>query len=182
MQQSVVEETVGAGYFAIAQRADAGRPGVRGARSTDRGRRIEDLALPVVLNETAAHRLFGNGNAIGKRVRDDKQSYEVVGVVRDLKNGIGISQSVVYLPLTPRNFARPPAGGITIMVRSDAGADALSGIRSEIASIDPNLTVFNVRTLSDYLERSRSSMRFAAHPTAELECSAWCWPQSDSPE
>ena len=69
-------------------------------------------------------------NAIGKRIRDDKQSYEVVGVVRDLKNGIGISQAVIYLPLTPRDFARPPAGGITILVRSDAGTDALGGIRS----------------------------------------------------
>ena len=114
-----------------------------------------------MLNETAGHRLFGNENAIGKRVRDDKQSYEVVGVVRDLKNGIGISQSVVYLPLTPRDFARPPAGGITILVRSDAGPDALSAIRSEIASIDPNLTIFNVQTLSDYLDRSRSSTRFS---------------------
>jgi ABC-type antimicrobial peptide transport system permease subunit len=114
-----------------------------------------------VLNETAERRLFGNENAIGKRVRDDKQSYEVVGVVRDLKNGMGMSQGVVYLPLTPRDFARPPAGDITILVRSRAGSDALGGIRSEIASIDPNLTIFNVQTLSDYLDRSRSSTRFA---------------------
>ena len=72
-----------------------------------------------------------------------------MGLVRDLKNGIGINQSIVYLPLTPHDFAHPAAGGITIMVRSDAGTDALSGIRSEIASIDPNLNVFNVQTLGD---------------------------------
>jgi putative ABC transport system permease protein len=114
-----------------------------------------------VLNESAEHRLFGNENPIGKRVKDQKQSYEVVGVVRDLKTGIGISQSVIYLPLTSRDFARPPAGGITIMVRSDAGPDALSAIRNEIAFIDPNLNIFNVQTLSEYLERSRSSTRFA---------------------
>jgi ABC-type antimicrobial peptide transport system permease subunit len=83
----------------------------------------------------------------------------VVGVVRDLKNGIGTSQSVVYLPLTQRNFARPPADGMTIMVRSDAGTDALSSIRREIGVIDPSLTIFNVRTLSDYLELSRSYER-----------------------
>ena len=162
VQQPVVEETVGAGYFAILS-----QPMLAGREFEERDQRIETdasktFALPVVLNETAERRLFGNENAIGKRVRDDKQSYEVVGLVHDLKNGIGISQSVVYLPLTARNFARPPAGGITILVRSDAGADALSAIRGEIASIDPNLTVFNVQTLSDYLERSRSSMRFAA--------------------
>jgi len=38
----------------------------------------------------------------------------------------------MYLPLTRRDFAQPPAGGMTIMVRSDAGTDALaeSGARS----------------------------------------------------
>ena len=41
--------------------------------------------------------------------------------------------------------ARPLTGGITILVRSGAGVDALNGIRREIAAIDPNLTVFNVQ-------------------------------------
>jgi ABC-type antimicrobial peptide transport system permease subunit len=118
--------------------------------------------MPVVMNEAAERRLFGNENAVGKRLRDGNQSYEVVGVVRDLKNGMGITQSVLYLPLTSRDFARPSAEGIIILVRSDAGTDALSATRSAIASIDPNLTIFNVQTLSDYLDRSRSSMRFAA--------------------
>jgi ABC-type antimicrobial peptide transport system permease subunit len=105
--------------------------------------------------------LFGKGNPIGRRIRDDKQSYEVVGVVHDLNNGMGVKQSIIYLPLTRRNFARPPADGMTIMVRSDAGGDALSAIRREIAAIDPNLTIFNARTLNDYLELSRASERFA---------------------
>ncbi len=161
VRQSVIEETVGAGYFAaLSEPILAGREfDERDQRS--QADRSKILSLPVVLNETAERRLFGNQNAIGKRVKDDKQSYEVVGLVRDLKNGIGVSQSIVYLPLTPRDFARPPAGGITIMVRSDAGADALSGIRNEIASIDPNLTLFNVQPLSDYLDRSRSATRYS---------------------
>jgi len=161
LQQSVIEETVGAGYFAaLSEPMLAGREfEERDQRSQPDGSKT--VSLPAVLNESAEHRLFGNENAVGKRVRDQKQSYEVVGVVRDLKNGIGISQSVAYLPLTPRDFARPPAGGITIMVRSDAGPDVLSGIRNEIAFIDPNLNIFNVQTLSEYLERSRSSTRFS---------------------
>jgi len=169
VQQSVIEETVGAGYFAtLSEPMLAGREfEERDQRSQADGSKTFSLSvvlsevLPVVLTETAERRLFGNENAIGKRVRDDKQSYEVVGVVHDLRNGIGISQSVIYLPLTPRNFARPPAGGMTILVRSDAGTDALDGIRSKIASIDPNLTIFNVQTLSEYLERSRSSTKFS---------------------
>jgi macrolide transport system ATP-binding/permease protein len=165
VQQSVFEETVGAGYFAtLREPMLAGREFLeRDQRSQADGSKTFSLpaVLPVVLNETAARGFFGNGNALGKRVRDDKQSYEVVGVVRNLKNGIGISQSVIYLPLTPRDFARPPADGITIMVQSDAGPGALGGIRNEIASIDPHLNIFHVQTLRDYVDRSRSSTRFA---------------------
>ena len=173
VQQSVIEETVGAGYFAaLSEPILAGREfDERDQRSqTDGSKTSSSLAepnsvLPAVLNETAARGFFGNGNALGKRLRDDQHSYEVVGVVGNLKNGMGISQSVIYLPLTPRDFARAPADGITIMVRSDAGpfaeTDALGAIRNEIALIDPHLNLFHVQTLSEYLDRSRASTRLA---------------------
>jgi predicted permease len=164
--KSLAKEIVGAGYFATLS-----EPMVAGREFGESDQRIEIPAdrskivpLPVVLNETAARGLFGKGNAIGQRVMEDQQSYEVVGVVGDLKSGIAAiesSASVIYLPLTRRDFASPPAGGITIMVRSDAGTDAVRGVRREIASTDPNLTVFNVRTLAEHLEMSRSFMRLA---------------------
>jgi predicted permease len=155
----VLEETVGAGYFAtLSEPLLAGREFVE----PDQRRRADgSQTLPAVLNESAARGFFGNENAIGKRVRDDKQSYEVVGLVRDLKDVQGFSQSIIYLPLTPSNFARPPAGGITILVRSDAAADTLGAIHNEIALIDPNLNIFNVQTLAAYLDRSRSALRFS---------------------
>jgi predicted permease len=155
----VIEETVGAGYFAtISEPMLAGREFVELDQRTHAD---GSQTLPAVLNESAARGFFRNGNAIGKRVRDDKQSYEVVGLVRDLKDVQGFSQPIIYLPLTPRNFARPPAGGITILVRSDAGTDALSAIRNEIALFDPNLNIFNIQTLGAYLDRSRSALRFS---------------------
>ncbi len=173
VQQSVIAETVGAGYFAA-----LGEPILAGRefderdqrRQTDGSKTSSFLAepnnvLPAVLNETAARGFFGSGNALGKRLRDDKGSYEVVGVVGNLKNGVGISQSLIYLPLTPRDFARAPADGITIMVRSEAGlsaeTDALGAIRNEIALLDPHLNLFHVQTLSEYLDRSRASTRLA---------------------
>jgi macrolide transport system ATP-binding/permease protein len=161
VQQPVIEETVGAGYFAtLTESMLAGREfDQHDQRSPADG--SKSFSRPIVLNETGEHRLFGNENAIGKRVRDEKNSYEVIGVVRDLKNGIEISQSIVYLPLTPRDFAPPPAGGITILLRSDAGADALTSIRARITSIDPNLSMFDVQTLAEYLDRSRASTRFS---------------------
>jgi predicted permease len=157
--QPVFEETVGAGYFAtLNEPLLAGR---EFEESDQRSQADASKALPAVLNESAERRLFGNQNAIGKRVRDDKRSYEVVGLVPDMKDVEGFNQSRIYLPLTPRDFARPPAGGMTVLVRSDAGTDALSGIRNEIAAIDPNLNIFNVQTLGAYLDRSRSALRFS---------------------
>jgi len=165
MQQSVIKETVGAGYFAaLSEPMLAGREfQERDQRSQADGSEAFSLpaVLPVILNETAARGFFGSGNALGKRVRGDQQSYEVVGVVRNLKNGMGLSQSVMYLPLTPRDFRRSPADGITMMVRSDAGPRALGDLANEIASIDPPVNLVHAQTLRDYLDRSRSSTRFA---------------------
>ena len=158
---TVVEETVGAGYFAALS-----EPMLAGREFEERDQVSPSSggaprSAPVILNETAARRLFGTDAAVGKRLRDDNQSLEVVGVVHDLKRGLGVSQSTMYLPLTRLDFARPPAGGVTILVRSDAGADALAGIRSEIVLLDPKLNLFHVRTLSDYLDQSRSAIRFS---------------------
>jgi macrolide transport system ATP-binding/permease protein len=160
--QPVLKETVGAGYFAtLSEPMLAGR---EFADPDQRGHKDGSNTLPAVLNESAARGFFGNGNAIGKRIRDDEQSFEVVGVVRDLKDVEGFTQSIIYLPLTSRDFARPPAGGITILVRSEAGpveTDLLNSTRNEIALIDPNLNIFNMQTLSAYLDRSRSALRFS---------------------
>lgn len=159
VQISALKETVGPGYFAaLSEPMLAGREFVE---LDQKSQADGSKALPAVLNESAAHGLFGNGNAIGARFRDDKQSYEVVGVVHNRSNGLGISRSMVYLPLTQRDFVRSSASGITVIVRSISGVGALSGIRQEIASIDPNLDIFSVQTLNDYLELSRYYTRFA---------------------
>lgn len=67
----------------------------------------------------------------------------------------------MYVPLTQRDFARPPAGGITILVRSQGGGDVLAAIAEEIALLDPKLNIFYPQKLSDYLDRSRSALRFS---------------------
>jgi len=166
VQQPVAEETVGAGYFAtLGEKMLAGREfeeREQWGQLDESQTRSAASALPAILNESAERRLFGNENAVGKRVHDSRRSYEVIGIVRDTKDVAGLTQSIIYLPLTPRDFARPFAGGITILVRSDLGADALSGIRNEIDFVDPNLNILNVQTVNDYLERSRAALRFAA--------------------
>jgi macrolide transport system ATP-binding/permease protein len=157
----VVEETVGAHYF-----ASLSLPVLAGREFDERDQRTPQasssaVTLPAVLNERAAQKLFGKQDAIGKGVRDGKRSYEVVGVVPDSRDADGFSEPILYLPLTSRDFAQPPTGGITILVRTDPGTEALSAIRNEITFIDPNLNLFDVEPLSAYLDRSRSALRFS---------------------
>ncbi len=164
----VVTETVGPGYFATLN-----EPMLEGREFSEQDQQQMDaalsneangaknVALPVVINETAERKLFGNQEALGKRLKGDGRGYEVVGVIRDLKDGMGNAQPVVYFPLTWRDFERPAAGGITIVVRSKNGTDALGGIRKEITNLDPNVNVFNVQTLNDYLDRSRATTKAA---------------------
>jgi macrolide transport system ATP-binding/permease protein len=159
VQHAVAKESVGSGYFAALNESIlAGREFVDADQRVDA---FESRALPVILNETAARKFFAHENALGRHIRDAGQTYEVVGVVHDFKNGVSESQLVAYLPLTRGLLAHPPADGITVMVRTDAGINSLIGIRKAISSLDPGLNIFNVRTLSDYLDVSRSSQRFA---------------------
>jgi predicted permease len=166
VEKDVAKQTVGAGYFAVLnepilagrefeesdQRLDAETPIASGAPIP---------TLPLVLNEKAARALFGKDNPIGKHLRGDRRAYEVVGVVPNMKDAGGITQAIAYPPLTRHDFAQPPGGGITIIARGHSAEDALGGVRGVVASMDPNLTLFNEQTLSEYLERIRSGMRSA---------------------
>jgi hypothetical protein len=162
----VVKETVGAGYFAVLN-----EPILAGREFDQSDQRVNAEAtiasgaavptLPLVLNEKAAYALFGKNSPIGKHLRGDRRAYEVVGLVPNMKDARGKTQAIAYPPLTWHDFSSPPGGGITIVARRHSAEDALGGVRSVVASMDPNLTLFNQQTLSEHLELIRSAMRSA---------------------
>ena len=159
VEKSVIKQTAGTGYFAV-----LGEPVLAGREFQEQDGRVDvdaAVTVPLVLNEKAAHALFGKGNGIGKHLRGDRQTYEVVGVVPDMKDATGMTQAIAYLPLTQRDFARPPGSGITIIARGHSAADAMGGVRTVVASMDPNLTLFDVQSLSEYFELIRAQMRVA---------------------
>jgi predicted permease len=163
IQGGAAAEKVGTGYFAaISEPLLAGREfDEQDERTVAGGTSTADVAIPVVLNQKAAHALFPSGSPVGKRLRDDQHEYEVIGVTPNLKDAMGMTQAVAYLPLTQHDFVQPPPGGITIVARGHSAADALVGVRGVLTSMDPNLTVFNVQTLSEFLEMTRTQMRTA---------------------
>ena len=166
VEKSVAKLTVGAGYFAVLN-----EPILAGREFEESDQRVDVEAaiasgapvptLPIVLNEKAARALFEKDNPIGKHLRGDRRVYEVVGLVPDRKDAGGTIQAIAFCPLTRHDFAQPPGSGITIIARGPTAEDALGGLRSAVASMDPNLTLFNVQTLSEYLEVTRAAIRSA---------------------
>jgi ABC-type antimicrobial peptide transport system permease subunit len=51
---------------------------------------------------------------------------------------------------------------MTLMVRAGAGSDAMNEIRHEIAAIDPNLSVFNARTMVEFLDQANALTRWTS--------------------
>lgn len=164
--QGIAEQTIGANYFAaLSVKLMEGR------EFDLRDQRIDtskSKSLPVILNETAAREFFGNRDPLGRRLLETSRVYEVVGVVKDLPapesetgsgSDIGPDVPTMYLPLTRSDFAHSPVSGMIVLVRATRGADTLESVRKEIASIDPNLVMFNVRTLADQVEQTTALMR-----------------------
>jgi len=155
------KEIVGANYFATLHvKLAAGRE----FSARDEEGASSAAPQPAILSVVAAEQMFGSANPIGRRIVWENQNFDVVGVAPDL---IGSAFDVkpdptVFVPLSKRAYARPPAGGMTLIVRAGAGSDALNQIRHEIAVIDPNLTVFNVRTMAEFLEQSNGPIRFTS--------------------
>ena len=162
VEQAAIKETVGAGYFrALDEPLLSGREfndaEERNLMEPEPGNAAR--MLPVVINETAANKMFGSTNAIGKHLKEGSRGYEVVGVVHDLKSGMGIKQAIAYVALSREDFERPPAPGITILARTRHGVDGPAAVREVLSDLDPKLVPFHVETLSDQLAMSRQEIQ-----------------------
>jgi putative ABC transport system permease protein len=125
-----------------------------------RGRVFEDTDATgspevVVVNQTFARRFFGDNDPIGARVKqgwpEDKTPWrQIVGVVNDVRvsslQGDGTLQ--VYMPV--RQVAQ--AGGTFVLRANGSPASLTRAMESAIHEIDPNLPLFNIRTMDQVLE------------------------------
>jgi hypothetical protein len=101
-----------------------------------------------------ARTLWPTDDAIGRRFRfgRDGEWTEVVGVARDGKYLMLAEQPRSYFYMPMRQVYRSPA---TLVVRCAADPGSLAGpLQLLIAGTDPNLPVFNVRTMERHLQES----------------------------
>ncbi len=162
---SVFRERIGANYFTtLAIPLMGGREFDRRDQFSDAPGPESGAAIPAIVNQTAARELFGSQDPLGHRVREGKVTYAVVGLTRDLQSRLAATKPVatLFLPLTAERFRTSPAQGVTLLVRGTAGRDSLAAARNQLASLHPDLTVFDARTLREGLDRLNSLVAWQA--------------------
>ena len=134
-----------------------------------RGRFFEDrdtdgAPLVVIVDESMAQDFWPNQDPIGKRLhiggRLSKAPWTtVVGVVRHVRNRTleARSRVEVYWPASQQ-----PSGAMTLAVQAPGNAMSLvPTIQREVGSIDPDLPVYRVRTMSEVMGDSLERRRLA---------------------
>jgi predicted permease len=136
---------VGTGYFET-----MGIPILQGRACDDRD--TKEAPQVAIVNETAARRFWPGGSPLGRRVRfrDDKNPWlTVVGIARDGKYRTLGEDPRAYV------YSCIEQGGSsfrTLVVASDGDERAMLGqIRHTLDEIDPNLPIFDLKTISEHM-------------------------------
>ena len=131
----------------------------------------ENAPFVAIVDQQLARHFWPNRDPIGQRLytssnpeNPDKPGavthwYRVVGVVRSVRltdlAGTGNASGAYYFP-----YAQAPDRDYTFAVRSNAQATAvMSALRTAIAKVDPELAVFDMRTMSERAALSMSPRR-----------------------
>jgi predicted permease len=151
----VLTNIVAPGYF------DAVRmPLLRGRDFTDQDR--DGQRTVVVINETMAHRFWPNEDALGKRFKffGDAEPRTIVGIVKTAKY-IFVGEDPQPMAYTPLEQGYSPA--MAVMVRTSGKPEALkSAMEREMKSLDPDIALANIQTVSDLLSASLTGSRVIA--------------------
>jgi len=124
-----------------------------------------EKSLPViVIDEKMARNYWPNSNPVGSRIKFGRADSEdpwmtVVGVVGSVKQYDLESESRVtlYLPT-----AQALGGTMYLVARTSVAPSSLAAsITSEVRSLDPNIPIFDVKTMDQRLSESLARRRFA---------------------
>ena len=123
-----------------------------------------------IVDETTARTYWPDRDPIGRRlsIRARRGAANppwctVVGVIKDIKSD-GLDQSgLPHIYQSIYQFPGSRATPLSVTVRTSLSAASLEPLlRREIQAVDPDLPVFNVRTMNDVIDGSLASRRFSA--------------------
>jgi putative ABC transport system permease protein len=122
--------------------------------------------LPVVIvNQTFAQKYFPNEDPIGKRIRPgisttvtEPVMREIVGVVSDVRNR-NLSSELrpgYFMPMS-----QIPFNQMAVIVRTKNDPHSLiTAVQNEVHSMDPEVPVFNVKTMDEHIAATVAAPRF----------------------
>ncbi|HUN85212.1 MAG TPA: ABC transporter permease [Terracidiphilus sp.] len=150
-----IVDSIGDSYFQT-----MGIPLLRGRAFTP-----TDTASAAIVNETMAAHLFPGQDPIGRSIRQDKDTYTIVGIARDSKlRTIGEKPSdAIYFFLNAAPEKANSFFGTSILVKTTVDPRTLaSAVRQQIAALDPNMAVFNTQTMQEHVDESLLLPRISA--------------------
>jgi len=105
-----------------------------------------------IIDEEFARKNFANDDPLRHRIMSGKKPYQIIGVVRHVKDfGLdGVTREQVYFSnqQVARDF-------MTLTVRPHADtASAIQAVQNAVRAIDPGVPVFRVRPMADWLRQS----------------------------
>lgn len=140
-----------------------GIPLANGRLFTDRDK--ADATQVVIINKSLADRMLGGRDPVGRRLSFPgfpNQVIEIVGVVGDVKT-TGLDDAIKPVLYFPSLQDLPLT--VSLVVRtSTAPSTLINSVRSEIRSLEPDVAIFNVRTIEEIISNSPASFmrRFPA--------------------
>jgi predicted permease len=112
----------------------------------------------VIVNETLARQFWPGQSPIGRRLKADGDTLEVVGVAH---NGKYLNIGEAPRPAIFRSFAQTVPGSATLAIRTArAAGDIGPAIRSVMQEIDRDVAVYDVRSMATHLDNGAAFMPY----------------------
>jgi predicted permease len=118
-----------------------------------------------IVNQAFVQQIFGTENPIGQSVEGGGITYQIIGVVGNIKaRTLGEETRPVLFRALDQTVAYDPAFmGYTILIRSDANpAGIISAVRNQIRILDPAMAIYNIQTMQEHLRDAFFLPRLAA--------------------
>ncbi len=122
--------------------------------------------LVAIVNQAAARRLWPRGEAVGRQIQvgigmfGENDMAEVVAVVGDVKYGPPEQAAGPDIYVSYRQYTAPRG---TVMVRTAGDPSALAAaVRNEVRAVDPELPVYDLKTMAERAGDAMARSRYAA--------------------
>ena len=150
---SLYYNRVGSDYFKT-----MGIPLVAGREFTELD--TADRPDVAVVNQTLARRYFAGRDPVGGKIRVGQRQLQIVGVARDAKYSTITENPQPFMYLPVEQWYR--ADTVLIVKTAGAPAAAVPRLHDVFRSLDPNVPLFELRTIAEHLEGAVFVQRMVA--------------------